>query len=360
MELSRSTSTTFDLVEAVKNAILIVFLLASSSLNVALTPGVHVDVPSGYVVSNIDPGFESTLNSEIYNPNFLPGFQVGLTNTSVSWSSGIGYGRVQYSIGPWSHEEVGLPHFAVGPQCCNFVEVPHTQQFRLIDWGDYYHVKAGLGPPGVNVENYTTDFTSPADVGLRTDWNWTVQVSLDWKAPMIMDPANEWAAIRIAVTQFVPNMPGNLVSTLLNFWMEANSSSLITPSADGISRGIFQPNVVAYHPLQVSGTGNETVTMNISPYLEDTLRVLGLDNVQNQPPVISYVYLNVEGYNFAWNTTLWSFKIFGKPTDSSPPSQLPQAIGAALVASVAGSLVYLDVRKNVSARPRRQLSPKSG
>ena len=342
------------------NSTLMVILVALSSLNIGVTPGLHVDVPPGYVVSNLDPNFDSAFNNEIYNPNFLPGFQAGLTNTSVSWSSGIGYGRVHYSIGPWSHLEVGLPHFAVGPQCCNFMEVPHTQQFRLVDWGDYYNVKAGLGPPGVNVENYTTDFTSPVDVGLRTDWNWTVQVSLDWKTPLLMDPANEWAAIRIAVTQFVPNAPSNLVSTLLNFWMEANSSSLIAPSADGTSRGIFQPNVVAYHPLQVTGTGNENITMNISPYLEDTLRVLGLENIQNQPPVISYVYLNVEGYNFAWNATLLSFKIFSKPTSSSQAFQLPQAIVGAVVAVVAGSLVFLDARKSVSARLRRPRSLGSG
>ena len=342
------------------NSTLTVLLIALSSLNVAVTPGIHVEVPTGYVVSNIDPNFDSVYNNEIYNPNFLPGFQAGLTNTNVSWSSGNGYGRVHYAVGPWSHEEVGLPHFAAGPQCCNFKEVPHTQQFRLVEWGDYYNVKAGLGPPGVNVENYTTDFASPENVGLRTDWNWTVQVSLDWKAPILMNPANEWGAIRIAITQFVPNAPGNLVTTLLNFWMEANSSSLITPSLDGTSRGIFKPNAVAYHPLQMTSSGNETITMNISPYLEDTLQSLGLVNVQNEPPVISYVYLNVEGYNFAWDTTLWAFTIFGKPANSSPESPLPQAVAAVVVAAGATSLVSLDARTFVSARPRRQLSPKSG
>ena len=329
------------------NAILVLFLLASSSMNVAITPGAHVDVPTGYVVSNIDP-------------NFLPGFQAGLTNTFVSWSSGNGYGSLQYAVGPWKNEEVELPHFAVGPQCCNFMEVPHTQQFRLVDWGDYYDVKAGLGPPGVNVENYTTDFTSPVDVGLRTDWNWTVQVALNWKGPVLMDPSNEWGAIRIAITQFVPNAPGNLVSTFLNFWMEKNSSSMITSSSDGISRDILRPNIVAYHPIQMTNTGNQTVTMNISPYLEDTLGALGLESVQNQPTVISYVYLNVEGYNFAWNTTLWSFKIFGKPADISGTFQLAKSISTIFVIAVAGSLVFLDGRKIVSARTRRQLSPVIG
>lgn len=342
-----------------QNAILIILLLLSSSLNITIVPGVHLEVPTGNVVSNLDPNFDSPFNNEIYNPNFLPGFQAGLTNTIVSWSSGNGYGSVHYSVGPWSHEEVALPHFAAGPQCCNFVEVPHTQQFRLVDWGDYYNVKAGLGAPGVNVENYTTDFSSPVDVGLMTDWNWTVQVSLDWKAPVLMDPANEWGAIRITVTQFVPNVPGNLVSTHLNFWMDGNSSSLIVPYADGTSRGVFRPNAVAYHPLQLTGNGNQTITLNISPYLEDTLRTLGLDKAQNRPQVISYVYLNVEGYNFAWNTTLRSFKIFGARENSSS-AFWSQAIVGLSVATAAGSLVYLDARKTVLARPPRRQSPESG
>jgi hypothetical protein len=336
-------------------AVLVMLILASSSLNVTVTPGVAAGVPSGYVVSNLDPNFnlDSTLNNEIYDPNFLPGFQVGLTNTSVSWSSGNGYGSLEYSIGPWAHEQVGLPHFAVGPQCCNFNEVPHTQQFRRAEWGDYYYVRAGLGPPGINLENYTTDFTSPVDVGLRTDWNWTVQISLNWKPPVMMNPANEWGAIRIAITQFVPNAPGNLVYTLLNFWMDANSSSVITASADGTERGIVQPNIVAYHPVQIAGSGNQTVTVNVSPYLEDTLQALGLHSVLSQPPVISYVYLNVEGYNFGWNTTLWSFRVIAQPNNSI---SITTFLVVGSIAAVSVILVYLDLRKNASSRSRVQQS----
>ena len=334
-------------------AVLLVLVLASSTLNVVVTPGVTVAVPSGYVVSNLDPTFNSTFNNEIYDPNFLPGFQAGLTNASVSWNSGNGYGSLEYSIGPWAHEQVGLPHLAVGPQCCNFNEVPHTQQFRQVEWGDYYYVKAGLGPPGINVENYTTDFTSPVDVGLRTDWNWTVQISLNWKPPVMMNQSNEWGAIRLAVTQFVPNAPGNLVYTLLNFWMDANSSSLITASADGTEREIAPPNIVAYHPIQMTDSGNQTITVNTSPYLEDTLRVLGLPSVLNQPPVISYVYLNVEGYNFGWNTTLWSFKVIAQPNNSVSTTAF-LAVGS--VAAVSVVLFYLDLRKNASSRSRRQQS----
>jgi hypothetical protein len=333
-------------------------MLLSSSTSATVTHGVIVEVPKGYVVSNLDPTFNSTLalNNEIYDPNFLPGFEVGLTNTSVSWSSGNGYGSLGYSVGPWANEQVGLPHFAVGPQCCNFAEVPHTQQFRRVEWGDYYHVKAGFGPPGVNVANYTTNFSAPAYVGLKTDWNWSVQVSLDWKLPALMNPSNEWGAIGISVTQYVPSAPGNLVYSLVNFWMDGNSSSTVNPSSDGNQRRVVLPNLVVYHPIQIAGTGNETVTVNISPYLEDTLRVLGLRSVQNQPPVISYVYLNVEGYNFGWNTTLWSFKVMSQPNDSAPAIPLPQVVAVVAVAAVSLSLFYLDLKKNASSRSRGQQS----
>jgi hypothetical protein len=233
------------------------------------------------------------------------------------------------------------------------MEVPHTQQFRRVDWGDYYVVKAGFGPPGVNVENYTTNFSAPAYVGLRTDWNWSVQVSLDWKSLVLMNPGNEWGAIGIAITQYVPSAPGNLVYSLVNFWMDGNSSSTITPSTDGNERRVVLPNLVVYHPVQITGVGNETITVNISPYLEDTLRVLGLQNVQNQPPVISYVYLNVEGYNFGWNTTLWSFRVISQPDNSGPVIPFLPVTEAVVVAAVSVTLFYLDLRKNASSRSQR-------
>jgi hypothetical protein len=324
-------------------------MLASSSANVTVTQGVQVEVPKGYLVSNLDPTFtfNAALNNEIYDPNFLPGFEVGLTNTSVTWSSGNGYGNLGYSIGPWSHEQIGLPHFAVGPQCCNFAEVPHTQQFRRVEWGDYYYVKGGFSSPGVNVENYTTNFSAPAYVGLRTDWNWSVQVSLDWRPPALMNPSNQWGAIGIAITQYVPGAPGNLVYSLVNFWMDGNSSSTVIPSSNGIERRVVLPNLVVYHPVQITGAGNETIIANISPYLEDTLRALGLQNVQNQPPVISYAYLNVEGYNFGWNTTLWSFKVISQPNNSAPVTLFLVVVA---IAAVSVTLFYLDLRKNASSR----------
>ena len=287
-------------------------LLAISSTSVTIQPGVLHSVPKGYAISNLDPNFNSTSNNQIYDPNFIPGFDAGLTNTSITWKSGAGYGTVGFAIGPWTHQESSsIPHFAVGPQCCNFVEIPHTQQYRRVEWGDYYHVQAGFGAPGVNVENYTTDFSAPADIGLRTDWDWRVQFSMNWKPPLMEDPANQWGAIGISITQFVPNVSGNLVSTLINFWMDQNSSNYVPLTSDGFSRQIGS-NVVTYHPVQLSEHGNVTVTLDVSPFLQDTLNVLGIPNDQNQRPVISYVYLNVEGYNMAWNGTLWSFDVMSQ------------------------------------------------
>jgi hypothetical protein len=314
--------------------------------NVSVVPGILNYVPKGYTVSNLDPNFNSTSNNEIYDPNFLPGFESGLTNTTISWNSGTGYADLGYSVGPWTHQESpGIPHFAVGPQCCNFQEVPHTQQFRRIDWGDYYYVKAGLGSPGVNVENYTTNFSAPAYVGLRTDWDWRVQFSLNWNPPVLMDPANEWGAIGISVTQYVPNAPGNLVSTLINFWMDSNGTRYIPLSTDGTQRRVG-PNLVTYHPAQMALNGNTTITLDISPYLQDTLSALGLQNDQNLPPVISYVYLNVEGYNLAWNTTLWSFNLMSQRSPLSSSNPVLFAI-IAFVVVLSAITVYWGLRRRL-------------
>lgn len=315
-----------------------------------VTPGVVTGAPNGFVASNLDPALNSTYNNEIYDPNFLPGFESGLTNTTVSWSSGDGYANLGYSIGPWVREETtSLPHFAAGPQCCNFVEVPHTQQFRRVEWGDYYYVRAGLGSPGINLQNYTAVFGAPPTaVGLRTDWDWTVQFSFNWIPPVMMDKSNEWAAIGIATTQYVPSVPGNLVYTLVNFWMDSNSSNHLTAYSDGIKREIAASNVVVYHPMQISGLGNESVTLNISPYLEDTLQSLGIQNSQNQPPLITYIYLNVEGYNFSWNTTLLSFWVMS-PSMSSP-SQILYLLVPLVLGATAGTLALFFVLKQRAIR----------
>ncbi len=332
----------------------LIVLLLISSANMIIEPGVLIAPPKGYVVSNLDPAFNSPFNNQIYDANFLPGFEAGLTNTSISWSSGNGYGRLGYWVGPWDHIEAGgIPHFAVGPQCCNLKEVPHTQQFSRVEWGDHYYSRAGLGPPGINVENYTAVWGDPTSyVGLRTDWDWTVQFSFNWKPPIMTNPANQWGAIGIAASQYVQSAPGKLVYTLVNFWMDANSSNYVTPSAYGILRGIAPPNAVSYHPVQITGGGNETVSLNISPYLQDTLRVLGFQNAQNPPPVISYVYLNVQGYNFQWNTTLWSFKVMYQP--NNPTSIIPYVLAIGALLAVAAVLLFRwNARRNASSSARR-------
>ncbi len=267
--------------------------------------------PPGSQVSNLDPSIDSPYNNQIYDPNFIPGFDAGLQNFSIDWRTGNGYAKIGYSIGPWSHAGSTIPHFAMGPQCCNFVEVPHTQQFRKPSWGDYHYVRAGLGPPGINVENYTALFGAPSTyVGLRTDWNWTISMALNWSEPVTLNPSNEWAAIGIAVTQNVPSAPGSLVYTLVNFWMDENSSRSLTRSEGGVPLAVSGKNLVTYHPIQLKGAGNATVSINLSPFLSDTMRRLNLTTTEAQPPLINYVYLNVEGYNFRWNSTVWSYNIF--------------------------------------------------
>jgi len=207
-------------------------------------------------------------------------------------------------------------------------------------------VRAGFGSPGVNVENYTTDFSVPAYVGLRTDWDWKVQVSLDWKSPVMMNPGNELGAVGMDITQYVPNAPGKLVGTLINFWMDSNSSSHMASFPDGIERSVGS-NLVTYHPVQMSNGGNMTMTFDISPYLRDTLNVLGFQDDRSQPPVISYTYVNVEGYNFAWNTTLWSFNVMTQPNTASLiiPVLATTIVFVSLLSAI---LLYLVLRKKIS------------
>ena len=328
-------------------------LVVLSAGNIVVTPGVVHTTLNGFVTSNLDPDLNSPFNNQYYDPNFIPGFRVGLTNTSVYWHAGNGYADIGYSIGPWSRDEHGIPHLAVGPQCCNFVEVNHTQQFRQVDWGDYYYVRAGFGPPGVNIQNYTADFKSPAAVGLRTDWNWTVQVSLSWKEPALLNQSNEWAAVGIATTQYVSNVPGNLVYSVVDFWMDQNSSKTVSESSSiGVQKSIAAANVVVYHPLQLSVHGNQTLTFNLSSYLSDTLRTLDIN--PSQPPVISYVYLNVEGYNFAWNASMYSFRVMASSAPASTAPILYLGVGAlAILASVVLAYRYV-------LRPRLPAKAKTG
>lgn len=331
---------------AISGSLLIVVLLIPSSTAVTVTPGVLIDAPKGYVISNFDPSFNSTYNTEIYGPNFFPGFQAGLTNISIDWNSGNGYASFGYSVGPWPHNEAAIvPHFAAGLQCCNFKEVPHTQQFSQSEWADHYYSRAGLGPPGVNVENYTAVWGDPTSyVGLRTNRDWTLQLSLNWGAPIMMNPTNEWGAIGIAASQYVRGDPGNLVYTLVNLWMDSNSSRSASPGIGTVHRGSSSPNVVVYHPVQIMSGGNQTITIDLSSYLQDTLRLLQFQISPSQPPVIPYVYLNVEGYNFEWNATLWSFKLMTQSDTPIPLGSYVLATGAFGVVMVA-VILYLVLRK---------------
>lgn len=333
---------------SISGSLFVILLLVSSGTNLTVEPGVLIDAPKGYVISNLDPALNSTYNDEIYGPNFQPGFQAGLTNTSIYWHSGNGYATFGYSIGPWTHNEANIiPHFAVGSQCCNFKEVPHTQQFTSSEWADHYYSRAGLGPPGVNVRNYTAVWGDPPSyVGLRTDLDWTVQFSLNWNPPIMMDPANEWGAIGIAASQYVQGAPGKLVYTIIDLWMDSNSSRTATQVGGRVERSVGSPDTVVYHPTQIEAHGNQTITLDISAYLADTIRALGFRLNQSQPPVIPYVYLNMEGYNFAWNTTLWSFKLLTQMGNSTTNVLYLLMIEGLAVATASVLLYWTVLRKH--------------
>jgi len=317
---------------------------------VIVSPGVMLSPPSGFYAYNFAPTLNSLDNNEIYDPNFIPGFRVGLTNVSLVFSSGPGYARIGYSVGPWSYLQVALPHMAVGPQCCNFVEVPRTQQFRAVEWGDYYYVRAGFQSPAINVPNYTADFTAPAYVGLRTDWHWVVSLSLDWKSPRLLNPKNEWASLGIVTTQYVPSAPKKLVYTVVNFWMDSNSTSVLSQMPHTASGGIVAgPREVIYPATQLSqaNDGNQTITLELTSYLQDTLNTLGFANATGGPAVISYVYLNIEGYNVQWNTTLYSFFVMSDQNSNSPMvgNNLLYVAGAAVLVLAAITVVVRKHKK---------------
>jgi len=321
-----------------------------------VSPGVMLTPPSGFYAYNFAPTLNSPDNSEIYDPNFIPGFRVGLTNVSLQFQQGQGYADIGYSVGPWKDLEVSIPHMAVGPQCCNFVEVPRTQQFRAVEWGDYYYVRAGFSVPAVNLGNYTANFTAPAYVGLRTDWQWVVSFSLNWKAPTLLDSANEWSTLGIVATQYVPTAPKKLVYTVMDFWMDRNSTSgldMLPHSAASTGRvvGAYE---VEYHAAQLTNAdeGNITITLNLSPYLQDTLATLGFANGSSEPPVISYVYLNIAGYNMVWNTTLYSFFVMSdhSPTETGLVDFSVVVYSVPLVCVIAGGIFLYTRRKRQGSR----------
>ena len=328
--------------------LLLMLALSTTYATASVSPGVMLSPPQGYYPYNLYPTLNSTDNGPVYDPNFIPGFSKGLTNISISWSTGPGYAQMGYWVGPWEQLQVGMPHLAVGPQCCNFHEIPRTQQYRRVEWGDYYDVKAGFISPGVNLPNYTTDFTAPAYVGLRTDWDWTVSASLNWRAPHLLDSENEWFAVGIAVTQYVPSVSEKLVYTVLNFWMDTNSSTVLATNSYGPEGYLVTgPRIVVYHPLQLTEEGNQTITLNISPYLVDTLRILNFTSTQTEPPVISYVYLNVEGYNVQWNSTLYSFFVLSdhSPIGEGASNPLLICVGITSVSLALICAVYIARRR---------------
>ncbi|MGA3405868.1 MAG: hypothetical protein ABSD49_09075 [Candidatus Bathyarchaeia archaeon] len=323
--------------------LLTILMLGTVPPGVTVNNGISLHALPGYYTYNLDPTLTSSSVGPIYDPNFIPGFQVGLTNTSISWEMGEGYARIGYSVGPWEHLQVQLPHLAVGPQCCNFNEIPRTQQYRRPDWGDYNYVRAGFLPPAVNVANYTTDFTAPAYVGLRTDWDWTVSVSLNWTTPSFFRNDNRWVALGLAATQYVPSAPKKLVYTVVNFWMDQNSSNVLNLS-DATAYAVVSSNVVVYHPTQISGTGNMTILVHLSPYLDDTLRILGLQTSQASPPVISYLYLNIEGYNFHWNGTIYSMFVMSNHAPNEESVGFLQ-VSIPIVSLAAALTVYMIWRR---------------
>ncbi|MHB8567366.1 MAG: hypothetical protein ACYC7D_01195 [Nitrososphaerales archaeon] len=326
---------------------LLLLIIASPSSSIAWQSGISNQPSNGYTSYNIDPTLSNaSLNGLIFDPNFIPGFQSGLPNTSIYFSTGQDYANIGYSVGPWNETYYQVPHLAVGPQNSNFQEIPRTQQFRMLSWGDYYTVKAAFLPPAVNLSGYNASFqlTEPIYVGLRTDWQWQVQLSMNWHQPKLLDQGNQWAAIGLVTTEYVPSAPSKLVYTIIDFWMDENSSTFgSNPSSiDNYSIVRSSSTSVTYHPLQLAAVGNVTLNLNLTKYTDETLKFLGFPTIAGQPPVLSYTFLSVEGYNFQWNGTLYSFFDMTNSSSHSGVSVqiLVPALIVLLVATSAGIYVF--------------------
>jgi predicted membrane protein len=139
--------------------------------------------------------------------------------------------------------------------------------------------------------------------------------------------------------------------------MDQNSSGKIHQSPDRkiVGGTVIGSNVAVYHPVQLSGSGNRTITINLSPFLRDTLDLLGLSGGRD-PPVISYVYLNVEGYNFRWNTTLYSFYLMSDTGTTQASTLVNQQLPfmVSLIATVA--VVILTVHSLMLRERSRAIS----
>ncbi len=290
-------------------------------------------LPAARSTYNLDPAFADANNDLVWDPNFIPGFAV-TPGVHINWSDPVGGpGTIDYYVGPWANATVApYPHFTVGPQAFNFVEVPRTQGFRSPQWGDFETVRSGFLPCAVNLGNYTVNATQaihPVYIGMPVAGvNWTLTVPLTWDAPEFPTTGPVSGAFALGATLALPPLPGapgaRLVYTNLILWDAGPIAPSIAPVVGGASGGDVGQGTFPLAPLLGAST-SRTVTVDLEAYLVATLKGLGLPV---SSALLSYVYLEVSGYNVHLHLAFGGLDLEG-PSGLCGPSG-PMSLGAAM------------------------------
>ncbi|HZY91732.1 MAG TPA: hypothetical protein VFG07_03020 [Thermoplasmata archaeon] len=263
-------------------------------------------------VYNLAPTFRDAHNDEIWDPNFLPGFN-GTPGVHINWSDPFGGpGVLSYYVGPWTNGSVAAyPHFGVGPQAFNFVEVPRTQVFRSPEWGDYQNVRQGFQACAVNLGNYTVNPTQalhPVYIGMPEDGvDWSVQLALHWNLPVVTAGLPVDARFELVTTTTLPALSANttprLVYTEFVLWSAASSIALASrslPQSEPAASDVAGDVSFTLDSLP-SASVDRTYVIPISSYLDQTFNRLGLSP---EGALLSYVYLSAAGYNVHLSTSI--------------------------------------------------------
>jgi hypothetical protein len=257
---------------------------------------------TGRSVYNLDPSFAAVNNDLVWDPNTEPGF-AATPNLHLNWSDPTGGpGTVDYYVGPWANASVAsAPHFGIGPQAFNFVEVPRTQVYRSPTWGDYQNVEQGFESCVVNQGNRTVtaaEAPNPVFVGMPENGvDWRASFTLDWTPANATPGLPDSARVALTTTTALPPLPGQigarLVYSQIVLWSSAPTSESITPAAPGTEQGSIGLGVFPLDQLPPNDV-QRSYSIDLSPILAATLSGLALDG---RDALLSYVYLEADGYN---------------------------------------------------------------